>query len=65
MPTKPVGEWTTYEIEVVGQRYKIFVNGQMVNEYEGSRSAEGFIGLQNHDDKSPVRFRNIRVVELK
>lgn len=65
MPTKPVGEWNTYEIEVVGQRYRVFVNGTLVNEFEGARSAEGFVGLQNHDDKSPVRFRNIRVLELK
>jgi hypothetical protein len=27
-------------------------------------AARGFIGLQNHDDQSPVYFRDIHVKEL-
>jgi hypothetical protein len=27
-------------------------------------AAKGYIGLQNHDDQSPVYFRNIYVKEL-
>ena len=65
VPTFEVGKWNHYEISVVGQRYTILINGKLVNEYVGSRSAVGHIGLQNHDDKSRVGFRNIRVVELK
>ena len=61
IPTFAVGMWNEMRIKVVGQHYEIFVNDQLVNTYEGNRSAHGFIGLQNHDDHSPVRFRNIRV----
>ena len=65
VPTFEVGKWNHYEIQVVGQRYTIRINGKLVNEFTGNRSAAGHIGLQNHDDKSRVQFRNIRVVELK
>lgn len=64
IPTKAVGEWNHYSITVVGQTYTIEVNGELVNTYTGERSARGYIGLQNHDDASPVRYRNIRVTEF-
>lgn len=63
--TKPVGEWNHYKIEVRGQKYVIYINDEKVNEFEGNRSSEGHIGLQNHDKDSHVRFRNIRVTELR
>ena len=64
LPTKPQGEWNTYLIRVVGQQYTISINGELVNSYTGDRSEHGHIGLQNHDDDSPVRYRNIRVTEI-
>jgi len=64
LPTKPQGEWNTYLIRVVGQQYTISINGELVNSYTGDRSEHGHIGLQNHDDGSPVRYRNIRVTEI-
>lgn len=60
-PVKPVGEWNTYEITVKGQDYTIALNGETINHYKGSRGIKGFIGLQNHDPKSIVRFRNVRI----
>ena len=63
-PTKPAGEWNTYEIRVKGQDYAIALNGEPINTYRGDRGAEGFVGLQNHDAKSIVRFRNIRIKPL-
>ncbi|MBI3820317.1 MAG: DUF1080 domain-containing protein [Planctomycetes bacterium] len=65
VPTKPVGEWNKYRISVKGQKYTIYVNDEKVNEYEGSRSLEGHIGLQNHDNDSHVRFRNIKITESR
>lgn len=65
IPTKPVGEWNHYEITVIGQRYTIRVNGELVNEFVGERGTEGYVGIQNHDDGSPVAFRNIRVRDLR
>ncbi|MHC5011276.1 MAG: family 16 glycoside hydrolase, partial [Planctomycetota bacterium] len=64
VPTHPVGEWNHYEIRVVGQHYEVWVNGRKVNDFTGERSPEGHVGLQNHDARSRVRFRNVRVVEL-
>jgi hypothetical protein len=43
----------------------VTLNGEVVNHYKGSRGAQGFIGLQNHDPKSIVRFRNVRIKTLK
>jgi len=60
-PAKPVGEWNTYEIRVKGQEYTIRLNGEEINHYTGSRGKEGFVGLQNHDQSSIVRFRNVRI----
>jgi glucose/arabinose dehydrogenase/type 1 glutamine amidotransferase len=63
--SRPAGEWNQYRIEVVGQRYQIYLNGEKVNDFFGTRGREGFIGLQNHDDESRVHFRNIRVTPLR
>jgi hypothetical protein len=63
-PTRPVGEWNSYEITVRGQQYTITLNGETVNSYKGSRGERGYVGLQNHDPKSIVRFRNVRIKPL-
>ncbi len=63
-PTRPVGEWNAFEITVKGQQYTIALNGEPVNSYKGSRGERGYIGLQNHDPKSIVRFRNVRIKPL-
>ena len=63
---KPPGEWNLYQIEVDGQKMTVTLNGQKANEYTGEKKTpRGFIGLQNHDPKSHVSFRNIEVTELK
>ncbi len=64
VPLKPAGEWNEYEITCVGHRYTVRLNGVLVNEYVGSRSLSGHIGVQNHDDQSIVRYRNVRVREM-
>jgi len=63
--SKPAGEWNRYEITVVDQRYTVVLNGETVNEFEGERGREGYIGLQNHDPISRVSFRRVRVKEIK
>ena len=47
------------------------LNGQKVLDWEAEPRGKikdfaerGYIGLQNHDDRSPVYFRNIFVKEL-
>jgi hypothetical protein len=64
LASRPAGEWNTYEIIVIGQQYVIRLNGETVCEFTGNRALEGYIGLQNHDDKSIVSFRNVRIKKL-
>jgi hypothetical protein len=75
---KPVGEWNTMEIQLDGQLTRISLNGVVINElrgdqkpperkfwYEpirGPRPDFGFIGLQNHDPRTAVYFREIAVI---
>jgi len=74
---KPTGEWNTLEIEQAGARTRVFLNGQLVNDYRegqavpdrkqwfepvrGPRPNVGYVGLQNHDPRSTIYFREISV----
>ena len=61
-----VERWNTFEIVVKQQSYSVTLNKKkVVTNYIGNRSLEGFIGLQNHDDRSRVYFRNINIKEFK
>ena len=76
-PQKPAGEWNIMEIELKGKVTRIFVNGQLVNEYRDGqpvpdrkqwfepvrvpRPDAGYVGLQNHDGRSTVWFKEISV----
>jgi hypothetical protein len=76
-PQKAAGEWNVMEIELKGKLTRIFLNGQLVNTYRdgqavpdrkqwyepvrGPRPDAGFIGLQNHDPRSTVWFKEISV----
>jgi hypothetical protein len=59
--SRPAGRWNRYRIRVVGQHYTVFLNGARVNDFDGSRGAVGYVGLQNHDPGSRVSFRRVRV----
>jgi hypothetical protein len=63
--SKPPNQWNTMEIQVVNQFYTVLINGEEVTEFKGSKMSEGYIGLQAHDDKSKVSFRNIMIKEIK
>jgi hypothetical protein len=79
-PQKPAGEWNTLEIRIKGPVTTILLNGVQVNEYKegqavpprkmwfepvrGPRPDAGYIGLQNHDPRSAVWFREISVSPL-
>jgi hypothetical protein len=74
---KPAGEWNTMEIELKGPKTIISLNGKVVNEFSegqsvperkawyepvrGPRPHKGYIGIQNHDAKSKVLFKEISV----
>ncbi len=72
---KPVGEWNTMDIVLKGQVTTILLNGKKVNEFEGGQAVpprkqwfepvrgprpdSGYVGLQNHDGRSAVLFKQI------
>jgi hypothetical protein len=76
---KPTGEWNTMEIELRGQETIVRLNGEKVNDFfgnqavperkmwfepvRGPRPDAGYIGLQNHDGKSTVFFKEVSVKE--
>lgn len=69
--SRPPGEWNHYEITFRGGHITVVLNGQRVVDWDAAPRGKvrdfaprGYIGLQNHDDRSAVYFRNIYVKEL-
>jgi len=76
---KPTGEWNYQEVEAKGNHIKITLNGTVIldgdlkeatkngtpdgKEHPGLFNKKGHIGFLGHG--SPVKFRNIRIKELK
>jgi len=74
---KPTGEWNTMEIRLDGQRTLVFLNGEQVNDFRGDQPVPerkqwfepvrgprpdiGYVGLQNHDARSSVYFKEVSV----
>src|SRR5438552_17200997 len=74
---KPTGEWNTMDVELRGQTTIVILNGKKVNEFVGNqpvpprkewfepvrgpRPDSGYIGLQNHNAKDIVYFREVSV----
>jgi hypothetical protein len=61
---RPAGQWNTVTITARGPKIILETNGEKTLETEQTRSMKGYIGLQNHDARSVVKFRNIRLEEL-
>lgn len=74
---KPIGQWNEQEVTVVGSRIKVELNGQVIVDadvapietylhdlpHPGKMLTQGHFGFAGHGD--PVKFRNIRIKELK
>ena len=61
----PLGQWNAYEITARGNDISVVLNGISVSSLQGgTRSTQGYIGLQNHHAGSRVQFRNIRIKTL-
>ncbi len=72
LASRPTGEWNEMEITFQGDHIEVVVNGDKVVDWDAEPrgkvedfARKGYIGLQNHDDESPVYFRNIFVKELR
>lgn len=67
-PTKNVirtaGQWNYATIFARGPKIVVELNGERIIETESARSLRGYIGLQAHDDRSVVKFKNVRLEEL-
>ncbi len=79
-PSSDPDGWNTMEITLQGQTTTVTVNGKQVNRFDssqpmperkrwfeprrGPRPDSGFFGLQNHDENSIVRFREVSVSPL-
>lgn len=68
---KPAGEWNHIRITFQGRLIRVELNGVLVVDWKAEPrgkvkdfASEGYIGLQNHDSRSPVYFRNIFVKKL-
>ena len=68
---RPPGEWNHYRITFIGDRISVELNGRRVVDWSAEPRGKvvdftnrGYIGLQNHDDRSAVYFRNVRVKEI-
>ncbi len=69
---RPSGEWNHMKIICIGDRIKVELNGVTVLDWEAEPRGkvrdfdrEGYFGLQNHDSRSPIYFRNIFIKEIK
>lgn len=76
---KPSGEWNTMDITLNGQETIVYLNGEKVNDFTGSqpvpprkmwfepvrgpRPDAGYIGLQNHDGRTKISFKEVLVKE--
>ena len=65
-------DWYTMQITVKGQNVVTRVNGELVVDYTelagvtaSRRIGQGAMAIQAHDPKSVIRYRNIRIKELK
>ena len=61
---REAGRWNSTTIIAKGPKVIIEMNGERIIDTELTRSMRGYIGFQNHDERSEMRFRNIRLEEL-
>jgi hypothetical protein len=71
LASQPPGEWNHLRITFQGKRLQVELNGESVLDWQAEPrgkvedfATRGYLGIQNHDDQSPVQFRNILVREL-
>ncbi len=64
--SRDLGEWNRFEIEARGPSVAVSLNGTPVCRLDDAagRPRRGHVGLQNHDPRSRVRFRNLCIRTL-
>jgi hypothetical protein len=63
----PPNTWFVYQVNVVGNRMGIFVDGKPVADYTDAANKHpvGHIALEHHDAQSKIYFRKVEIKELK
>lgn len=56
------GEWNVVEIQAKGTRYRVWINGELVNDVTGVEAVPGPIGLQS--EGGVVEFRRVQLERL-
>lgn len=70
--SRPSGEWNHMKISFIGDRIQVELNDIPVLDWKAEPrgkirdfAREGYIGLQNHDSRSPAYFKEIYIKEIK
>ena len=58
-------EWNHFKVEAKGSHIRTWLNGKLIAELENKQSLKGRFGIQHHGKGGTVKFRNLRVKELK
>eukprot|EP00752_Nemacystus_decipiens_P013570 g12028.t1 len=58
----PVGEWNTMQIETLGDKVRVWVNGDLVNDGYDATVSKGRIALQA--EESEVEFRKVELTPI-
>jgi hypothetical protein len=61
--SRPANNWNDYRIEIGGDRYRVWLNDRLINDFTSTDPTRtgGHLGLQNHDPDSSVEFRDLTV----
>ncbi|MGD9647349.1 MAG: DUF1080 domain-containing protein [Pirellulales bacterium] len=65
-----IDDWNALRVEAIGDHFKTWLNGELRADFHDDLTPKGFIALQVHGvggktDKLQVRWRNIRIREVK
>lgn len=59
---RPAGEWNTFEVTCKGKDVTLWVNGEVVSEWQDCEVSKGFVGLEAEGYR--IEFRNVKVKPL-
>ena len=58
-------EWNHFKVEAKGPHIRTWLNGKLIAELDAKQSLKGRFGIQHHGKGGTVKFRKLRVQELK
>lgn len=59
----PVGEWNSYQIECIGERLNVKLNGTIITTATNIKNRRGHIGIQGEHGR--LEFRNLQIKPVK